>query len=219
MDMLVVKGELMKIIDLSYTICQSMPVYPGDASPKIIEVASIENDGFSERELTWSTHTGTHVDAPSHIFFQGKTISDFSIEKFTGRAFLIDVKDKTISLDKLLEYKTDIEKSDYVIFRTGWSEYWGQESYYQDYPVLETKAASWLADRNIKGIGVDAISVDEINSKKLQIHKILLEKEVLIIENLANLKEIKEKKFDLLCAPLKIKNSDGAPASVFVINY
>ena len=213
------EGGIMKIIDLSYVICQAMPVYPGDVPPKIKEVSSIEKDGFLERELTLSTHTGTHIDAPSHILSMGKTISDFSLEKFRGMALLIDIEDKIISLEKLVKYKLDIEKSDYVIFRTGWSKYWGKETYYTDYPTLEKKAASWLGSKNIKGIGVDTISVDVINSKELIIHKMLLKEEILIIENLANLEKIEEKQFELVCAPLKIKDSDGAPASVFAIIY
>ena len=207
----------MKVIDLSHIISCGMPVYPGTKSPKIMEVATISSDGFSEREITLSTHTGTHVDAPSHIISNGSTLDCTGTDTFVGRALIIKTDEKNISLEFLKTYEVDLKETDYVLLQTGYNIFWGSEKYFQSYPVLERDAAVWLSEMKVKGIGIDAVSVDSFESIDLPIHRIFLEKGVLIIENLTNLEKVGTLKFQLVCAPLNLEGADGAPARVFAI--
>ena len=73
------------------------------------------------------------------------------------------------------------------------------------------EAAKWLCHFKLKGVGVDAISVDEINSNHFPIHHILLKNDTVIIENLKNLDLIAVIPFIFSCFPLKFEEADGSP--------
>ena len=85
----------MKIVDLSYTVSPDMPVYPGTEQPVFIDACSIEETGFREKKITMYSHTGTHIDAPSHLIKDANTLDFLGIEHFYGSALMLDFeKDK-----------------------------------------------------------------------------------------------------------------------------
>lgn len=80
----------MKIIDLSTPIYSGMPVYPGDPVVKITLEHTYEEQGWALRQMTLGSHTGTHVDAYSHMH-QGKaSIDQIPLERFFGRAQVVE---------------------------------------------------------------------------------------------------------------------------------
>ena len=210
----------MKIIDLSHTLHPQMPVFPGDEPPAFDPMASIETNGYQEYKITSSGHVGTHIDAPAHVYKNGTSIADLPLDRFYGTATIIDLErtgSRHIEIEMLKEYESRINDCDFVLLKTGWSKNWGSDSYFSNFPVLSEKAAGWLVEKNIKGVGIDAISVDEIDSTTLTVHKILLEKGTIIIENLTNLNYIKQEIFTFSCLPLKIQNGDGSPTRAIAI--
>lgn len=210
----------MKIIDLTYEIHSEMPVFPGGKLPKLTKVSTLDEDGFRECEIAMCSHTGTHIDAPAHMLANGRCLDDFLVDKFIGKATLIDFSKKkidTIELKKLKEYEEQIRNSEFIILKTGWSKYWGDKFYYNKFPVLSEEAAKYLAKFNLKGIGIDTISVDKVESSNFQVHKILMKKNIIIIENLTNLDLINEKYFTLSILPLKNKEADGSPVRAIAI--
>lgn len=80
----------MKIIDLTHLISSDMPVYPGTEKPKLEIATTYEEHGFKETLLTFYSHTGTHMDAPSHIFSGKKELDEFEVEAFVGKGFIVD---------------------------------------------------------------------------------------------------------------------------------
>ena len=82
----------MRVIDLTHTINETMPVYPGTEPPKLIPANSYEENGFKETLLQFYSHTGTHVDPPAHLFAGRTTLDQFPIEQFTGKALVIDCR-------------------------------------------------------------------------------------------------------------------------------
>lgn len=204
----------MKLIDLTQTIAPDMPVYPGTEAPAISPGCDIESDGFLEKKITFFSHTGTHVDAPAHMVPNGWTLDQMSIEAFFGQAVLFNYRGgarSIIDINDLAPFQEDLAEVDFLLIHTGWSRYWGGCAYFADFPVLSEAAAHWLTDFNLKGIGVDAISVDPADAKNFPVHKALLEKNILLVENLANLERISCPRFDFFCMPLKIVAADGAP--------
>lgn len=166
------------------------------------------------------THTGTHMDAPAHIISGALTLDQFEIEHFGGRACVVDVGHSGDVVDhraakidvRVLQARSEaIDESDFVILRSGWSRHWGTEDYFEGYPVLTPEAALWLVDARIKGIGIDMISVDEVDSTKFTVHNILLGANLVIIENLTNLELLPESGFSFYCFPLRIDQADGSP--------
>ena len=204
----------MKVIDLTQVICEGMPVYPGTEPPVLLQGCTLEKDGFKEKMITMFSHTGTHIDAPAHLLEGGRTLDSFALDHFQGRAVLYshDSRLPEIGARDLLALKDRILKADYLLIRSSWDRYWGEESYFAGYPVLTPDAADLLADWGLKGIGLDMISIDPADAHDLPVHRILLEKNICIIENLKGLDRLPaDRDFGFICFPLKIQDADGSP--------
>lgn len=80
----------MRVIDLTHTIKEDMPVYPGTGTPKLLPANSYEENGFKETLVSFYSHTGTHVDPPAHLFADRTTLDAFAPEQFLGKALVID---------------------------------------------------------------------------------------------------------------------------------
>jgi len=196
----------MKYIDLTHKIENNMPVYPGTASLEMLPGNTLEKDGFREKVIKFCSHTGTHMDAPSHMLDQGKNLDDYDCSKFIGKALLLDIEDAKA----LKEYEEQMEIIDFIVFRTGWSKYWGKGQYFKNYPCISMETTDYLTGFNLKGIAFDAISIDPIDSK-YENHYTVFENDMVIIENLTNLDQIKKGIFELIVFPLNIKEADGSP--------
>ena len=83
----------MKIIDLTQLITADMPVYPGTEQPKLTVANTVEKDGFRETLITFYSHTGTHMDAPFHIYADRTSLDALPAEQFVGKALVIDCTD------------------------------------------------------------------------------------------------------------------------------
>ena len=210
----------MKVTDLTHMIHTEMPVYPGTERPVLQKANTLEKDGFQEAKITMYSHTGTHIDAPAHMLREGLYLDDFKIDQFIGKALILDfskIDVPLVELDNLRPYEEKIRKVDFIILRTGWSNYWGEDKYYENFPTLSEESAQWLSEFNLKGIGIDAISIDDMNTDTFAIHKLFLAKNILIIENLTNLESIDHEYFILSIMPLKTKSADGSPVRAFSI--
>lgn len=203
----------MKLIDLSHVFEGTMPVFPGMNPAVVEEIANVKEHGYKVTKLDIVTHMGTHLDCKAHVFAEGFTTSDKDINSFFGEGQVIDcshlrVGDE-IGVDVLDKY--ELEGKEFLLFYTGWDRYWGSKECFGKFPVISEGLAHFLANSNIKGIGLDVMSIDKIDNTELSTHKIVLEKEKIIIENLRDLGSLIGKKFKFSCLPLKIKKGDGSP--------
>ncbi len=204
----------MHIIDLSHTIHSGMLTFPGSEPPKLVPATTYEEHGYVENILTIYTHTGTHIDAPYHLLPNGLTVDQFDVEHFVGKARVIDLShlaSRVISLHTLQQYEAWLGEIDYLLLNTGWSNYWGDARYFTDFPALSAEAAEWLLPFGLKGIGIDAISIDPIEDNALTVHHILFKQNMIILENLTNLAALGDRAFLLSCLPLKLQDADGSP--------
>jgi len=83
----------MKIVDLSQTLDNDMPVYSGDPQVKIEQIHSIDKEGWRLKLLSFGSHTGSHVDAPAHMDKEGQTLDQLSVDKFIGKARVVGIED------------------------------------------------------------------------------------------------------------------------------
>jgi arylformamidase len=104
-----------------------------------------------------------------------------------------------------------LESTDLLLLNTGWSKRWGTATYFEQHPVLSMASAKWLTGFNLKAVGLDSSSADRLDSTSFPIHKCLLGKGILIIENMAHLDRFPSGDFQLTCLPLKLAQADGAP--------
>lgn len=203
----------LRIFDLTHEISNDMPVFPGDMAPLITPRCEHDKDGVQELELNLTTHTGTHVDCPLHLFKGSRSLLATDINSFFGRAAAIDCSGmkEVITLNFVQKYNKEIEKADFLLFYTGYDAWWGSDQYFRNFPILTEEAARYLTNFKIKGVGFDTISADRIDSVELPVHRIFLQKDILIIENLKGLKDILYQKFYFSCFPLKVMDGDGSP--------
>lgn len=172
-----------------------------------------------EKKIAIYSHTGTHMDAPAHILPGTKTLDKFPASHFLGQAAVLDVTaERKITKQALERFEPLIIKSDFVVLYTGWSAFWGVDKYFSEFPVLTAEAARWLSNFALKGIGIDAISVDEVGTADYINHQIFLEKEILIIENLTNLTNLSGKLVGFYCFPLLISEADGSPVRAVAVS-
>lgn len=205
----------MRVIDLSWPIADGMPVFPGDPAPSVKRVMTAEKDGAAVSLLTLGSHTGTHMDAPAHMAAGGRTLDELPCESFFGLALVADVSKlagRRIERADITAPPAGIGSVDFLLLYTGWSAKWGDASYTRGSPALSEDAALWLAALKLKGVGVDAMSLDEAGSETCRVHKILLGSGLLIIENMRNLELLTAAgTFCFAALPLPFKNADGAP--------
>lgn len=207
-----------KLIDLSHVLNENISVYPDTVGPKFEVLNTVEKSGFAELKMTMVLHSGTHIDAPCHILKNTKSLDQFPVDKFIGRAIVIPCQGKKeIDLKYLQTFEDKIAHIDFILFFTGWQYKWNTKDYFENNPIPTIEAAKWLAKFRLKGIGIDAFSVDEIIpaqniiSDPLPNHHILLGKEILLIENLTNLDKLPDNDFSFQCLPLNVENADGSP--------
>ena len=204
----------MHLVDLTHPITANMPVFPGTKPPVLVSEGTLEQSGFREKRISICSHTGTHIDAPAHLLDQGPTLDMLPLGRFCGQALVVDVSqghEPVVGMDRLQPYQERIFQVDFLLLHTGWSRYWGRQEYFSNFPVLTREAAQWLTETGLKGIGLDAISADRMDSLDFEVHTILLGHEVIIIENLTNLNRLPASPFFLSCFPLSLEQADGSP--------
>lgn len=212
----------MKIIDLTHTISENMPVYPGTDGPKLELANTYEKNGFKETLITMFSHTGTHMDSPAHLFPQRTTLDSFNVEQFVGKAIVIDCSDlqagQKISMKYIEAVKEKADKAEFILFYTGWDKYWGTSSYFGEYPYITEEVVEYIIKSKKKGVGLDTIGVDPISDENLTIHKkFFVETDIVIIENLTGLNKLGNDLFTFCALPIKFENSDGAPIRAIAI--
>ena len=204
----------MHVMDLTQTIGDTMPVYPGTEQPKLTQTNTIEKDGFKETLLRMYSHTGTHMDAPAHIFPGAPTLDALPAEKFTGKACVVDCSDAgeggRITMRRIQNVRAAADEAEFLLFYTGWSRLWNDGRYFGAYPAFDADVMRYCAAGK-KGIGVDTISIDPIDSFELPMHRIVLGAGLVIVENLTNLEGLIGRAFRFAALPLKYENADGAP--------
>ena len=213
------KGEKrdMRIVDLTHTVKENMPVYPGTEPPRLQTVSTCERDMFKETKLSMYSHTGTHIDAPAHVFADKRSLDAFPASQFMGQALVIDCtalrEGEEITMAQLAPYGDRVAQAEFLLFHLGWDEKWGTDAYFGDYPCLGEDVMELILAGNYKGIGFDVIGLDPVRYDQLKRHRILFsQKEIINIENLCNLGLCGKELFLFACLPLKFENADGAPA-------
>ena len=207
----------MKVIDLTLTISNKIPTFPGSPQPNFIPWENMKEDGYNLEVLFLSSHTGTHMDAPHHFLEKGAKIHEISLEKLVSEAALIQSRKSSgqsitkTDIQKFEKKHGKIEGFSSVIFQTGWQRNLQKKYYFTNNPGLSVSAAKYLASKKISLVGIDSPSIDLGKDSKFSVHQIFAKKGMLIVENLANLEKIKSSKFHLVVLPLKLKNATGSP--------
>jgi len=190
-----------------------MTVWPGD--PPFLFTPSCriaDGAGSNVSAVSFSTHTGTHVDAPWHFEDRGKKLDQIDISVFFGNALLIDAPGvDTVTAADLGPAPLPPR----VLIRTRNSAVPVESPFLKEYVALAADAAQRLVDENVKLVGVDGLSVAPYKQPGQDTHHILLSNDVLVVEGL-RLFKFSAGVYSFVVAPLALCGADGAPCRAFI---
>ncbi len=201
-----------RVIDITTGISEDTPVYEGDPKPLIERLSSIDSDGFVVSRISIGTHTGTHVDAPSHILEGGKSVNELDPGSFMGKAVLLNLSSGSgnITADDLeKEYSCFEDEEDVKVILIKTKNPSTTRYAPNDGRRLAATAGIWIFEHGFCVVGVDTLSVDQENS--FSNHALFLSNNVNIVEHLHLYKTVPGVYF-FICLPLNLKGCDGAPA-------
>ncbi len=231
--------KIKRIIDLSQSLYNFMPTWQTNPDLRYEPTMKAAKDIFNVSVIRqMHMHTGAHVDVPLHSIQEGKTIDQYPIERFTGEGVVLDFRRKKpaeeITEKDLRLYESLIRKNDVVMLCTDWSKKRGFNSdYLYRWPFPNLEACKFLIERGISAIGTEGLSiagwtdnvpaqgpVTKIRSDSL--HNVFLEKDILIIEGLANLSELLNERNDparafFIFAPLNFVGTEAAPCRAMAL--
>jgi arylformamidase len=199
-------------IDVSVPLRTGMVHWPDNPPVSIERMQDIERgDVANVSKLSMGAHTGTHMDAPVHFFRAGKGIDTMPLNAAIGQARVIEIRDpESIKPEELRPYQ--IQRGERILFKTRNStRCWQTDDFVEDFVYISHEAAQYLAAQLVQTIGVDYLSVGGFNKDGVETHHALLAAGIWIIEGL-NLSNVRPGIVELICLPLKIERSDGAPA-------
>ena len=205
------------MIDLTLEISSNLPSFPGSPQPQFITWSNIKKDGYNLELLFFSSHSGTHMDAPYHFSNNGLKIHQLPTKRFVCDAILIKIKktpNQSISKNDIINFEKKhgkIPNASTVIFYTGWQKNLKKNYYFKTNPGLSISAVTYLVSKKINLVGIDSPSIDTGKNLKFTAHKILSKNNVIIVENLCNLEKINSVWFKLIVLPLKLKDATGSP--------
>ena len=209
------------IVDLSQTITSNIKLFPGSPNVYFLQWTKYSTDGYDSEAIFLSTHTGTHMDAPSHFIQEAQSIDNLDVNRFfMENVHLLKISkssNQLISVEDIVSSGIDIRKNDTIVFVTGWEYNRNSEKYVSENPGLSLEAANYLSDKEINAVAIDGPSIDAGIDSDFSVHKVLLKNNIIIIENLCNLDQINKKIFKLLAIPLKLHRASGSPIRALAI--
>jgi arylformamidase len=208
----------MTIYDITLTITPTLPVWPGDPPVQLSQPSHLERgDICTITRLDISAHTGTHLDAPAHFIRGGATVETLDLDVLIGPALVVDARGRGHLTAEALEALAIPPYVKRLLLRTDNSAIWqaGDSAFVEDFVAIEPSGASWLVERGIRLVGIDYLSVAPFEDGA-PTHQILLGAGVIAVEGL-NLSAIEPGEYQLICLPIRIGDSDGAPCRAVLI--
>ena len=207
------------IIDVTVPLSPDLPVWPGDPKVSVDPVDRIASGAVANVSgLAFSSHTGTHVDAPWHFVEGGATLDDIPAERWIGPFLVAEIPAGSRRVEpEHLEAVHLPPGTGRLLLRTTNSALWtsATSTFYEDYVALSPEAARWVVERGIHLVGIDYLSIEPFDDRAHETHLTLLGAGVLVIEGL-DLSGVSPGAYTLICLPLTLAGGDGAPARVFL---
>lgn len=190
----------MKIYDISQEIF-SCKVYPGDPKPKKKTLRATEKgDTYNLTAFSMCAHNGTHIDAPFHFLDEGESVEEMPLEIFVGDCYVARHHGE-VTGESAVAILQKAQGASRILIA-------GQAT-------VTAEAAEVFANAGICLLGNESQTVGPENAP-MQAHKILLEKEIALLEGVV-LNDVPEGRYFLNAAPLCLAGADGAPCRAYLI--
>jgi arylformamidase len=205
----------LRIYDVSQPVSVTTAVWPGDEPFGLSwTMRKDRGDSVNVAALTLSVHTGTHVDAGFHVQANGARAADLPLDRFIGRATVVDAREAGALDERVLE-QFDVRRAERVLFRTRHDI--NERNFPEEYRWPTTELARELVKAGVKLVGTDAPSMDAFDSKTLDTHHVFAEAGVAILENLV-LTAVPPGEYTLIALPLKLTDADGSPVRAVLLD-
>jgi arylformamidase len=199
-------------IDVSVTVRHGMPHWP-DNPPIVLERAMDigRGDQCNLSHLAMGVHSGTHMDGPLHFFHGSLGLDTMPLDATIGAARVVEIHDpQAVTVEELVTHQ--LRSGERILFRTQNStRCWSIDTFVEDFVYISEHAAVYLAEIGIRTVGIDYLSVGGYAVDGAKIHRILLDAGIWIIEGL-DLSPVRSGRYEMICLPVKLHDSDGAPA-------
>jgi len=209
----------MKINDVTLTIREGLPVWPGEPEVTLHLVKKLEEGANANvTYMAFAVHTGTHVDAPCHFLADEEGVDKLPLDVLVGEVTVVEMPD---SVDQITAKEVSasglVAGTERVLFKTRNSNYWieGVDTFQTGFVGITEDGAQALVDLGVKLVGIDYLSIAPFKMSR-PTHLVMLKARMVVIEGL-DLSSIKSGKYTLFCLPLKLANADGAPARVILV--
>ncbi len=196
-----------------------MPLMEGIARPELVDLATVERDGYAMSRYAFTNHSGTHIDAPAHQIEGGATLDEIPLTRLVTDALVVDCRalaPGSVSMGEVEEQIADVRPDDLVLFCSGNDRNWGTDAYWRGWCYPDAEVSAVLVDRGVSGVGFDGPSADPVESVTYDLHRIWLSAGRVILENLRSLTEL-PRRCRVVCAPLKVRGANGGPARVLAL--
>lgn len=193
------------ITDISRPIHAHMAIYPQNPAVNIATIREASSGKTALSEITLGSHTGTHIDAPSHIHSGGKGVDVYSLEQLIGDAQVVEIDSSVETINGKDIPPTSCER---VLLKTKNSQN-DINTFVDSFVALSEDGAQELLRRNIRLIGVDGFSIKKRGVAD-RVHELFLDAGVVIVEGLY-LQQVAPGSYRLICLPLPVVGVDGAP--------
>ena len=202
-----------KLIDISVPLTPQLPKWPGSSGFKMVWTKRIDTgDDCNNSQIECDSHTGTHIDAPFHFLRNGKALDRIALDVFMGPCRVIYIHGQNRITAEVLSEHLANDYRERIILRTDNSSMWADQTkaFTYEYACLTPDGAAYLVERNIRLIGIDYLSIGDMENGA-ETHRILCEADIVILEGL-NLESVAPGAYELICLPLNIQGAEGAPA-------
>jgi arylformamidase len=202
----------MPIYDISLTISNDLPTWPGDTPIDLVRNHDMQHgELYTLSQITTTVHVGSHLDAPLHFVRDGHGVDRIDLDKLIGPCYVVDLPNVDSIDAQSLEQANIPANVARLLCRTRNSQYWmrSDKVFHTDFVAIDPSGAEWIVQRGIQLVGVDYLSVGAYEGG-IPTHEILLSNGVVPVEGL-NLSRIEPGEYQLICLPIKLKDCDGAP--------
>jgi arylformamidase len=204
------RKNFVTLIDISVPLSPTLPRYPGDPPVRLAPVRTpVEDAPFKLTRLAFGSHTGSHLDAPSHLLPGGASSAEIPLALLIGPCRVLDLGRHSGTIGAGVLADLPCRGATRLLLRTTNSGLWKCPGFSQDYVALAPDGAAWLVANGVRLVGIDYLSIEPFTGSG-DVHRILLEQGVVILEGL-DLGHVAAGDYELICLPLKLPDCDGAP--------
>ena len=200
-----------QVIDISVMLSPGTPVWPGDTPFSCLWTWSMDHgSSVNVSAITSSPHAGTHADTPLHVTSGAAASESLPLDAFCGACVVVDVSDidNTVIETGVLDERMGGTTATRLILKTSRSIAGG--IFPESWPRLSVQCANDMVKRGVVLVGTDCPSVDDLDSKTLDVHHALLDRGVSVLENL-DLRDVRGGEYVLDALPMKVAGLDAAP--------